>query len=129
MATNSEEWLNQADYDMETAKFMFKGGRFIYTIFMCHLSIEKALKGIYIQKLKGSPPKTHNLLYLIEILKLQLPENLYDSIFLLNRLSVTTRYPDNLQKMLKDYSKAKTKDLMIKSEEVLKWIKREFTKL
>ena len=95
---------------------------------MCRLSLEKALKGIYVQKLKESPPKTHNLLYLIEILELQLPENLYDSIFLLNRLSVTTRYPDNLQKMLKDYSKEKTKDLMIKSEEVLKWIKREFTK-
>lgn len=48
----AEEWLLQADYDMETAQAMFDSGRYIYAMFMIHLSIEKALKGIYAQSFK-----------------------------------------------------------------------------
>ena len=42
-----KEWLAQADYDMDTAADLFRAGRYIYTVFMCHLSIEKTLKGLY----------------------------------------------------------------------------------
>jgi len=45
-----KEWFKQADYDLDTARAMFDSGRYIYTIFMCHLSIEKALKGVYAGK-------------------------------------------------------------------------------
>ena len=31
---------------MDTATYMHEGGRHIYAVFMCHLSIEKALKGL-----------------------------------------------------------------------------------
>lgn len=48
MPRDFEEWLKQADYDLDTADFMFKGKRYIYAVFMCHLSIEKALKGLYL---------------------------------------------------------------------------------
>ena len=56
-----EEWFRQADYDLETAEAMFKAGRYIYTVFMCHLSIEKALKGLYAKRFRKDPPKIHNL--------------------------------------------------------------------
>lgn len=124
-----EEWIRQADYDLETAKSLFTTKRYIYTIFMCHLSIEKALKGIYTKKLKKLPLKTHNLLYLVEKIKLRLPEALYDFIFNLNRVSIPTRYPDDLQRMLKDYDEIKVKEILAKSEEVLKWIKIRLKKL
>jgi len=45
MRDKPQEWLKQADYDMDTAEFMFAGGRYFYAVFMCHLSIEKASKG------------------------------------------------------------------------------------
>jgi hypothetical protein len=62
MDKRAAEWLKQADYDMGTAEFMAKGGRYFYAVFMCHLAIEKALKGLYEQNLHEIPPKTHNLL-------------------------------------------------------------------
>ena len=64
MEDKSREWLRQAEYDMNTAEFMFGGGRYFYAVFMCHLSIEKVLKGLYYEKRKELPPKVHNLLYL-----------------------------------------------------------------
>jgi HEPN domain-containing protein len=30
MARDHREWLKQAEYDLETAKFMHSGGRFFY---------------------------------------------------------------------------------------------------
>ena len=70
MAVNPEEWLRQADYDMETAEAMFTSNRSIYAVFMCHLAIEKALKGLFQKKQGELPPKIHNLMYFIEKLNL-----------------------------------------------------------
>ena len=122
---DKDEWFKQADYDMDTAEFMFGGERYFYSVFMCHLSIEKALKGLYIRKFKDAPPKTHNLLYLLEFIDLDLPEDMYDFVFTLNRVSVLTRYPDNLQKMLEDYNKEKTNEILGKSKELLRWLKEK----
>jgi len=124
----SREWFKQADYDLDTAKAMFETGRYIYTVFMCHLSIEKALKGIYTYKLQQIPPKTHNLLYLIERIGLNVSEKLYNFIFSLNRVSIPTRYPDDLQRMLKDYNKERAEDILKKTLEALKWLKIELQK-
>jgi len=122
---DKDEWFKQADYDMDTAEFMFSGERYFYSVFICHLSIEKALKGIYIRKFKDAPPKTHNLLYLLEFIDLDLPEDMYDFVFTLNRVSVLTRYPDNLQKMLEDYNREKTSEILGKSKELLRWLKEK----
>jgi HEPN domain-containing protein len=59
------EWMRQADYDFDTALDMMKSKRYIYAVFMCHLSIEKALKGLYQHILQTVPPKTHSLTFLI----------------------------------------------------------------
>uniref|UniRef100_A0A7C4YD27 HEPN domain-containing protein n=1 Tax=candidate division WOR-3 bacterium TaxID=2052148 RepID=A0A7C4YD27_UNCW3 len=42
-----------------------EAGRYIYTVFMCHLSVEKALKGLYVKKFKKNPPKKHNLIFFV----------------------------------------------------------------
>lgn len=125
MGKTPQEWLKQADYDINTAEIMFDNKRYFYAVFMCHLSIEKALKGLYLERLKEIPPKTHNLVYLVEKIKLLLPENLYDSVFALNRVSVPTRYPDDIQRMLKDYNEERTKKVIESGKEVLQWLKKQ----
>ncbi len=128
MAKNPEEWLKQADYDMETAECMFKGERYFYTVFMCHLSLEKALKGIHQKKFNVIPSNTHNLPYLIEKVQLKLPDEFSDTVSVLNRVRVFPYYPDDLQKMLKDYDKEKTKVIIEKSKGALRWFKATLKK-
>ncbi len=128
MTKPPEEWFKQAHYDMDTAEYMAKGGRYFYAVFMCHLSIEKALKGLYQQGLDQVPPKVHNLIFLIEKIGLKLPDDLYDLVFNLNRVSIPTRYPDDLQKMQKDYNKKNTSVILEKSKGVLKWLKGQLKK-
>ena len=120
----TEEWFKQAQYDLDTAQALFESGRYIYTIFMCQLSIEKALKGLYIGKFHKDPPKIHNLNYFCEILKLTPDENLRNFIDNLNSLSIPTRYPDELEKLLKDYRKDLTEKILNHTKELLSWLKK-----
>jgi len=59
----AQEWFNQAEYDLGTAEAMFRARRYIYTVFMCHLCLEKALKGL-IASLGRMPLKSHDLIFL-----------------------------------------------------------------
>jgi HEPN domain-containing protein len=103
----------------------FESRRYIYTVFMCHLTVEKALKGLYQKRLNETPPKVHNLVYLVEKLDLKPPEDIYEIVFSLNRVSVPTRYPDNIERMKKEYNKRNTVAFIKKGREVLKWLKAQ----
>jgi HEPN domain-containing protein len=120
-----EEWFKQAEYDLETANAMFETGRYIYAVFMCHLSIEKALKGLYAKKFEKDPAKIHNLNYFCEKIGLELPEDIQIFIDKLNSLSVPTRYPDELEKLLQDYRKDLTKNTLDQVKELLLWLKKK----
>ncbi|MBI4847067.1 MAG: HEPN domain-containing protein [Nitrospirae bacterium] len=124
----SEEWFIQAEYDLKTASAMFKAGRYIYTVFMCHLSIEKALKGLYTQNRNSIPPKIHNLIFLVNEIKLSLPDNLKEFVTQLNKVSVPTRYPDELQVLLKEYSKQQAAGILKDTKELLKCLKEKLKK-
>lgn len=126
MKKKSQEWLKQSDYDLATARFMFKGRRFFYAVFMCHLSIEKATKGLYQEKLKETPPKVHNLIYLLNKIRIKPPESTGRFIIKLNEASVVTRYPEDLDKLQKEYTQVTTKDILEGSRKVLKWIRSQF---
>ena len=126
MNEKHEEWLKQADYDMDTADAMFSSGRYFYAVFMCHLSIEKSLKGLYSKKLHEVPPKTHNLIYLLNKIGKKPDQELKKFITKLNTASVATRYPDDLAKIQSAYTEEITKEMIEKSKDVLKWVKTQF---
>jgi HEPN domain-containing protein len=125
MEQRTEEWLIQSEYDMDTAEYMHNGGRHIYAVFMCHLSIEKALKGLYYEKLRLIPPKSHNLIYLFNEIGIKPPVEQGKFIVKLNEASIPTRYPENLQKLPMSYNEVVVKDILIHGKEVVTWIKRQ----
>jgi HEPN domain-containing protein len=126
MDKRSHEWLKQADYDIDTAEYMFAGGKFFYTVFMCHLSVEKAIKGFYQERLKETPPKTHNLVYLLKKIDIRPDEAAGKFIVKLNEASVVTRYPEDIEKLQQQYTKDTTENILEESKKVLEWIKKLF---
>ena len=122
---SSNEWIKQAEYDIKTASAMYNSGRYIYCIFMCHLSIEKALKAHYAETNKSNPPKTHNLNYLLSKTNLKPVKDFQDFIEELNDKSVPTRYPDDIKRILKNFKKKDSSILLNKSKQLLKWLKTQ----
>ena len=126
MTKTPQEWLKQADYDIKTAEIMFDNKRYFYAVFMCHLSIEKALKGLYLERLKEIPPKVHNLVYLLNKIGVKPSEPTGKFLIKLNEASIVTRYPEELDKLQKDFTQSIVKDIPSRSKEALEWIKTQF---
>jgi HEPN domain-containing protein len=120
-----EEWYFQSDYDLETAFDMFTSRRNVYCIFMCHLSLEKALKGLLIKKTGEFPSKTHSLVYLVDKIGLDMEENYSEFLYMLNKISVPTRYPDDLRKLFAAYTLERTESILHQTKELQLWIKRQ----
>jgi HEPN domain-containing protein len=122
----NEELIKQSEYDLDTAKYMYEGGRYLYTIFMCHLCIEKSLKALYFFKTQKLPPKTHNLIFFIEELNLEIDNEIHKFIINLNQHSILTRYPEDFIKASKQFSKTITKNFIKETERTFAWIKQQF---
>lgn len=126
MPKDPQEWLKQSNNDIRAADIMFRNRQNIYAIFMAHLSIEKSLKGIYAIKKGKDAPKVHNLILLIETTELDMPDNLYEFVVEINRLSIVTRYPDDLKRMSREYNRTVVDGMIKKCREVLKWLKKQY---
>lgn len=122
MSGQTEEWFKQADYDLGTAEAMFRSRRYIYSIFMCHLCLEKALKGL-LAKRGEIPPKSHDLVFLLDRIAVVMPEQHAEFLEMLNEVSVPTRYPDELDRLLAQYPRKKTSEIMGHCREVYEWLR------
>ncbi len=122
MRKEVQNWLDSARYDLEAAGHLFRAGSYIYTVFMCHLALEKVLKA-KVEEITGKePPRTHDLEYLMELAQLSSDEDTEDFILELSNLSVVTRYPRDFQAMLKDFSRERAELTMLKATKVFQWI-------
>ncbi|MDD1701444.1 MAG: HEPN domain-containing protein [Methanoregula sp.] len=122
MTQDSVEWFRQAQYDIGTADTLVASGRYPPVLFFCHLALEKALKALWIEKFDDAPEKTHSLVFLVELLELNLPDNLVDPLLIINRLGISGRYPHNLEEVLEQYNREQTIKILDKTKEILEWL-------
>jgi len=119
------EWLKQAEYDMGTADCMLKAGIYIYAVFFCYSSIEKALKGTCHSKLGRIPPKTTNLMTLLKVIDRKLPEELYQFIGRLNDTFPGTLYPKCLAAAQEIYTEPVARAFLESGKQTLEWLKAQ----
>lgn len=91
--------------------------------FICHLALEKLLKAHVTEATQSVPAKSHDLISLVKKAELELPQDLLEFIGKINTASIPTRYPDDLQRALKDYPKPVAHDYLEQTEKVLQWLK------
>ena len=125
MKKATRNWIATSEYDIETAEHMLKSGRYVYVVFMCHLSVEKLLKGLVAETQEDLPPKTHNLRYLVKLSKIEIPEEHATILDVLNTASIPTRYPEDMEKLLKKFSKEVVKNYFNKTKELRKWLRQD----
>ena len=102
------DWLTAAEYDLQTAQAMLETKRYLYVTFMCQQTIEKTLKAIYAHKKNEIPPRTHNLLYLVDALQVTMPDPDKEFLGELNQFYLGGRYPGKINELAKaiDQNKA-----------------------
>jgi len=83
---------------------------------------------LYVEKFADTPDKTHSLVFLVEILELELPQKSMDSLFVINRIGITGRYPHNLDEVLEQYTREKTERIVRETREILTWLMQKSLK-
>lgn len=122
-------WIDIAEYDMETAKVMLEGKRFLYVGFMCHQVIEKILKGYYVFIKNENPPYTHNLTYLAMQSRIyeKMTEEQKDVIDMIDPLNVEARYPSHKENLMQTLNYERCKEIVQKTEVLYQWIKKKLS--
>jgi len=128
MPTNKEQsvknWLYNADEDIKSAKIMLKAGRYTWCAFICQQAIEKCLKAGYTKKENKIPPYIHKLERLCQILDINPPEEIMNSIIEIDKYYIATRYPAYKESVnISDRKKAE--NLFISTKRAYEWLLQE----
>ena len=119
-----EFWISKAKEELVSARIMLDSGRYLYAGFMCHQSIEKAMKAYYIFLFDELHPHTHSLNSLAKKTNLtdKVQESHVKTLKKLDPLYIKARYEDYKS----DISSLLTGDyceiLLKETEELCLWI-------
>lgn len=130
MKENVKYWIDLSEYDFETAKAMLRSKRYLYVGFMCHQTIEKILKAYFVAAIGILPPYTHNLAFLSEKTGLAgfMTEEQKSFLDKIEPLNIQARYPEYKERLLKDLSELKCKQLLTQTNQFQQWIKQQLLK-
>ncbi|MFQ6016025.1 MAG: HEPN domain-containing protein [Anaerolineae bacterium] len=113
----------QASEDYLTAEQLIGIKRYYASVFFSQQAAEKALKALYIHKLRDSP-KTHNLMKLSRAL--DTPEEILDAALELNPEYVVTRYVNAANGVPAHMFNEKSAEVHLRCAEViLKWVEKQ----
>lgn len=127
MNSKAQYWIDTAQYDIETAQAMLDTKRYLYVGFMCHQTIEKALKAVISKDVTEIPPKIHHLPKLAKqggIYDL-MSERQKDFLEILLPLNVEARYPSYKDGLNSTLNEKNCTVLLKETEELLCWIKQQ----
>ena len=54
----------------------------------------------------------HSLIFFVEKLSMQMSNSSYEFIYTVNKISVPTRYPEDLRKLFEAYTKKRTEEIL-----------------
>jgi HEPN domain-containing protein len=116
-------WTDTGNYDLKSGEFMQKSGRYVYTAFLCQQALEKYLKALHIKKYSKEAPRTHNLVYLVGLLELEIGEDRLKLLTDLTSYYIEGRYPTYKQKISKVLNKKKAESILSETKRIMKWLK------
>ena len=102
-----EYWKAEAEDSWESALVLMNNRKYLMAAFCFHLCIEKLLKGCWVKtNTENYPPRTHNLIYLHDESKLNLPEKMQKDFIIINTWNLEGRYPEYKERLIKTIDKS-----------------------
>ena len=117
-------WLDIVADDLDTAEYLFTGGRWLYTAFMCHQVIEKVLKAYWTAIRDDDPPYTHSHAKLLDDcgLKDELNDEQLRFIAMMIPMNIEARYPQYKKELSNKLNKETCKYILEQTKQLYTWI-------
>jgi HEPN domain-containing protein len=118
-----EQWAAQARYDLDTARAMLAGGRYLYVLFCCQQAVEKMLKAIIAERTGECPPRLHNLLALADRAGVVVDNHRTALFENLTQFYIQSRYAEDFAALSRGIDRPASEVVLRQAEEVLIWLK------
>jgi HEPN domain-containing protein len=119
-------WMESAKHDLDTAETLFRSEKYTWCLFLGHLVLEKALKAIFvIDNDNAHPPRTHNLVKLMQVSSIQVKDDVYIWLDEVNDFHLETRYPDFKRSFFKKCTRPFAEYHLNKIRETFLWIESQ----
>ncbi len=116
------QWIDLSNYDMETGVAMQKAGRYLYVLFCCQQAVEKRLKALIVKNKQQFPPKTHDLMRLLDLAAIEMT---MEQNFFLRKLTnyyIETRYPEEMKELSREGNKELSALYLKRTKEIIRCI-------
>lgn len=125
--TQVDYWIKLSEYDLEVAEAVFEKGYYLHCGFMCHQSVEKLLKAMFVQITGSIPLRTHNLDRIIKECRKEseFSQEQYDFIDELAPLNIQARYPAYKEMLFKLIDREKAFGILQKTKEMHRWLREK----
>jgi len=118
-------WIDLADNDIPVMDSLFEKNHYMWSLFVGHLILEKMLKAFFTRDVKETPPKTHNLVHIAKLTKLNLTREQEEFLIDVSTFNIEARYPDYKKSFYKKCTKEFTESNLNKIKEYYKWLKSQ----
>jgi HEPN domain-containing protein len=115
-------WRTSSDEDFAAAESLLEKCHLRHSLFLAHLSVEKMLKAHVTRQTGEVPPRTHNLIRLVEIADLKLDPEQEEFLREFGVYQLEGRYPDSEQVPL--VLSLAREEISI-AKEMLTWLKKQ----
>ena len=89
-------WLQSTAEDLEVAKHVIKKGYRVHGLFFCHLTVEKHLKAIFVERQSQHPPPIHDLPKIAEKAGLNLDDATMAQLSEMTAFNIRARYDERV---------------------------------
>ena len=119
-------WFQLAQYDLESADTMCKGGRWFYVAFMCQQAMEKLCKGLYNFYVDDNVPKVHNIRFILSkietMLSITVDASVYQLADSLSAYYLHNRYPDFVSRVNLEIDENHAVSILEKTKGAFEWL-------
>ena len=121
-------WKQSAQKNFSAAQTLFDGKHYDGSLFFCHLSLEKYLKGLVVEKTKKAAPYIHDLTKLAELAGLNLTDEQIKIFRIITTFNIAGRYPEIKHDFYKRCTKEYTAEYLQITKKLLVWLKKQHLK-
>lgn len=118
-------WLTESDKDLSVMQSLFANGHYTWSLFVGHLSLEKALKALFAKRIDIQVPRSHHLLKIARDCDLALTDEQDDFLLEVTTYNLKGRYPDYKQSFAHKATRDFTATRIEKIKEVQQWLKAQ----
>ena len=126
MKSHIAYWKKSAQQDWKVTQDLCKLKHYDGCLFFCHLTLEKALKGLVVQRTKTPAPHAHDLIKLAHIAQINLSSEQAELFNEISTFNIAGRYQDEKSAFHKKITKPYCEKWLKTSEKLYLWLKKEY---